>query len=96
MNGVDGGHDGMTKGNAPLQNPAASGVKRPKLTADDYVQGVLAGDRMLLSRAITLVESNAPKHMELAQEVLQKLLPYTGNSIRVGITWAFPVQGKAH
>ena len=94
MNGVNGGHDGMTKGNAPLQNPAASGVKRPKLTADDYVQGVLAGDRMLLSRAITLVESNAPKHMELAQEVLQKLLPYTGNSIRVGIT-GVPGAGKS-
>lgn len=94
MTGVDGGHDGMTKKTAPLEKTAASGVKRPRLTVDDYVQGVLAGDRMLLSRAITLIESNSPKHMVLAQQVLQKLLPHTGNSIRVGIT-GVPGAGKS-
>jgi LAO/AO transport system kinase len=58
------------------------------------VQGVLAGDRTILGRTITLVESNAPAHFETAQEVLRQLLPHTGNSIRVGIT-GVPGAGKS-
>jgi LAO/AO transport system kinase len=69
------------------------GSKRP-LTADDYVSGVLAGDRTVLARAITLVESNAPNHFEQAQELLPQLLPHTGNAIRVGIT-GVPGAGKS-
>jgi GTPase len=65
-----------------------------KLTSDEYVQGVLAGDRVLLARAITLVESNAPRHFDMAQEVLRQLLPHTGNAIRVGIT-GVPGAGKS-
>ena len=52
----------------------------------DYVEGIRSGDRMILSRAITLIESNAPKHFDQAQALIQKLLPYTGKSMRVGIT----------
>ncbi|MFZ1397582.1 MAG: methylmalonyl Co-A mutase-associated GTPase MeaB [Candidatus Promineifilaceae bacterium] len=65
-----------------------------KLTTEAYVQGVLAGDRVLLARTITLVESNAAHHFEQAQEVLGKLLPHTGHSIRVGIT-GVPGAGKS-
>lgn len=65
-----------------------------KLTTEAYVQGVLAGDRVLLARAITLVESNAPHHFEQAQAMLQQLLPHTGQSIRVGIT-GVPGAGKS-
>ena len=65
-----------------------------KLTTEAYVQGVLAGERVLLARAITLVESNAPHHFAQAQEVLQQLLPHTGQSIRVGIT-GVPGAGKS-
>ena len=65
-----------------------------KLTTEDYVQGVLAGNRMLLARAITLIESNAPHHFEQAQELLAQLLPHTGQSIRVGIT-GVPGAGKS-
>jgi LAO/AO transport system kinase len=65
-----------------------------KLTTEAYVQGVLAGDRVLLARAITLVESNAPHHFAQAQEVLQQLLPHTGQSIRLGIT-GVPGAGKS-
>lgn len=65
-----------------------------KLSTEDYVQGVLAGDRVLLARTITLVESNAPHHFELAQEVLAQLLPHAGNAIRVGIT-GVPGAGKS-
>ena len=69
-------------------------AKRRKLTLDDYEQGVLAADVGILSRAITLVESNHPAHEALAQELLTRLLPKTGNSIRVGIT-GVPGVGKS-
>ena len=64
------------------------------ISKEEYVQGVLAGDRVLLARAITLVESNASRHFELAQAVLQELLPHTGQGIRVGIT-GVPGVGKS-
>jgi LAO/AO transport system kinase len=49
---------------------------------------------MILSRAITLIESNAPKHFDLGQEILQRLLPHTGGAIRVGVT-GVPGAGKS-
>ncbi len=64
------------------------------LSVDDYVDGVLNGDRIKLARSITLVESNSPKHHQLSQEVLQKILPHSGNSIRIGIT-GVPGAGKS-
>ena len=69
-------------------------AKRRKLTLDDYEQGVRAADVGILSRAITLVESNHPAHEALAQELLARILPHTGNSIRVGIT-GVPGVGKS-
>ncbi|RKG81785.1 methylmalonyl Co-A mutase-associated GTPase MeaB [Corallococcus terminator] len=64
------------------------------LPADTYVEGVRAGDRALLARAITLVESEHPRHAALAQEVLTRLLPHTGKSKRVGIS-GVPGVGKS-
>ena len=61
---------------------------------DQYVDRILAGDRVVLSRAITLAESTLPADQELAQEVLQRLMPHTGNSVRVGITGS-PGVGKS-
>ncbi len=58
------------------------------------MQGVLKGDRAVLARAITLIESHAPAHFDKAQEVLRHLLPHSGNSIRVGIT-GVPGAGKS-
>ena len=69
-------------------------AKRRKLTLDDYEQGVLATDVGILSRAITLVESNHPAHEALAQELLARILPHSGNSIRVGVT-GVPGVGKS-
>lgn len=66
----------------------------PRLDVASYVEGVKKGERNILARAITLVESNNPKHMQLAQEMLQELLPYTGKSLRVGIT-GVPGAGKS-
>ncbi|MCB9459628.1 MAG: methylmalonyl Co-A mutase-associated GTPase MeaB [Anaerolineaceae bacterium] len=67
---------------------------RNRLTTADYVEGVLAGDRAMLARAITLIESTVPAYMEQAQAVLQALMPHTGKSIRVGIT-GVPGAGKS-
>jgi LAO/AO transport system kinase len=69
-------------------------AKRRNLSVDDYVSGILAGERSVLSRAITLVESNHPSHEALAQEVLARILPQAGRSIRVGIT-GVPGAGKS-
>lgn len=67
---------------------------RRKLDLADYEAGVLAGDIGILSRAITLVESNHPDHEPLAQDLLTRLLPHAGRSIRVGIT-GVPGAGKS-
>ena len=64
------------------------------LPADDYVKGILSGDTLILSRAITLVESSRPDHFPLGQEVLEKCLPHSGKSVRIGIT-GVPGVGKS-
>jgi LAO/AO transport system kinase len=88
---VEGGHDGMAE-DKPLKSQAGAG--RAELSTDQYVEGVLAGDRTVLGRAITLIESNAPVHQEQAQQVLQTLMSRTGNAIRVGVT-GVPGAGKS-
>jgi LAO/AO transport system kinase len=65
-----------------------------RISIVDYVAGITAGDRALLARAITLVESSNPEHGRLAQSVLQELLPNTGKAVRLGIT-GVPGVGKS-
>lgn len=93
MDGIEGGHDGMPGFVSPHAHEAKR-TKRRNLSLDEYVDGVLTGDRTILSRAITLVESNAPAHRQTAREMLQRLLPYTGRSVRVGVT-GVPGAGKS-
>lgn len=90
MSGVNDAHDGMSFTPAP----ATPVPRRKKLELKDYVDGILNCDRTLLSRAITLVESNAPTHFDLAQQVIAAVLPKTGNAVRVGIT-GVPGAGKS-
>lgn len=71
-----------------------SDAKRKHLSVDDYVNGVLNFDRNILARAITLIESNNQNHHDTAQEVLKKLLPHSGKSLRIGIT-GVPGAGKS-
>jgi LAO/AO transport system kinase len=68
--------------------------RRRELSADEHVDGVLAGDRVALGRTITLIESDAAAHRGKAQAVLRRLLPHAGRSIRVGVTGA-PGAGKS-
>ena len=69
-------------------------IRDSRLTVDEYVAGVLAGDRNVLGQAITLVESNSQAHFNMGQEVLRQLIPHTGKSIRIGIT-GVPGAGKS-
>ncbi|HOU41260.1 MAG TPA: methylmalonyl Co-A mutase-associated GTPase MeaB [Promineifilum sp.] len=96
ISGVAGRHDGLDAGRDAATPPVAAtrGPARRPLSIDDYVAGVLSGDRAVLARAITLIESNAPTHFETAQEVLRRLLPHSGNALRVGIT-GVPGAGKS-
>ncbi len=64
------------------------------LSVPDYVSGVLAGDRTVLARAITLIESQNAEHRACAQQVVQELLASTGGAHRVGIT-GVPGVGKS-
>lgn len=68
--------------------------KKKQLTAQQYVDGILAGDITLLSQAVTLVESSKPDHQMVAQEIILKCLPYSGDSVRIGIT-GVPGVGKS-
>lgn len=71
-------------------------IKRSRriFTTNDYVEGICRGDMSILSQAITLVESNLPEHKQMAQDIIQGCLPYSGNSIRIGIT-GVPGVGKS-
>lgn len=62
--------------------------------ANNIAAQILNADRIALSKAITLVESTRPEHNKHAQEIIQQLLPHTGNSIRIGIT-GVPGVGKS-
>jgi LAO/AO transport system kinase len=64
------------------------------MSVDDYVAGIRAGDRTVLARAITLLESDSRRHEVQAQEVLHQVLPFTGRAKRVGIT-GVPGVGKS-
>lgn len=67
---------------------------RHRFAPDHYATGILAGDRLVLSQAITLIESKRSDDQALAQQVLERILPYTGKSVRVGIT-GVPGVGKS-
>lgn len=78
-------------------NPYLKDRKRPQrrqFSAGEYVEGILKGNVTILSQAVTLVESLRPEHQALAQEVIEKCLPYSGNSVRVGIS-GVPGAGKS-
>ena len=69
-------------------------MARRRLSLEAYEAGVRAGDRVVLGRAITLVESRRADDAALAQALLTRLLPATGNAMRVGITGT-PGVGKS-
>lgn len=77
---------------APVRDPAK--IRRPKYDPEQLADLVLAGDRVGIGRAITLVESTKPAHHDIAADLLRILRPRTGRAIRVGITGT-PGAGKS-
>jgi len=67
---------------------------RKHYSEDDYVAGILSGNRTLLSQAITLIESSLPEHYDKAQAIIEKCLPHSSRSVRIGIT-GVPGAGKS-
>lgn len=93
MGGVQGGHDGMPgKGLASFRKPAVR--RRSELSLEEYVGGIRSGNRTTLGRAITLIESNAPRHQAVSQQLLQAVSGSSKATIRVGIT-GVPGAGKS-
>lgn len=80
-----------------IVNPYLKLRKKPKrrqFSVGEYVEGIVKGDVTVLSQAVTLVESVKPEHQTIAQEVIEKCLPYSGNSVRIGIS-GVPGAGKS-
>ena len=78
----------------PIVNPYLKRNRRRELSAAEMVDGILKGDVTILSQAVTLIESVNPDHQAKAQEVINMCLPYSGNSVRVGIS-GVPGAGKS-
>ncbi|MDI9552827.1 MAG: methylmalonyl Co-A mutase-associated GTPase MeaB [Bacteroidota bacterium] len=81
----------------PSINPDvfASGVKkRKKYSVNEYVKGIRDGNRAILSQAITLIESSLPDHKSAARSIIEKCLPESSTSVRIGIT-GVPGAGKS-
>lgn len=85
--------DGINE--VPILNPYQTPKrKRQLLSTSEYFEGIRSGNIAILSQALTLTESSLPEHYEKAQEVIEKCLPFTGKSIRLGIT-GVPGAGKS-
>ena len=82
----------------PSVNPSISDRlkqnRRKRILPDEYIKGILKGDVVMLSRAITLIESSLPEHADASSEIIRKCLPHAGNSLRIGIT-GVPGVGKS-
>ena len=86
----------VTKGveDQPVVNPYFVRKRRRQMTTDEYVAGILEGNITILAQAITLIESNNPTHYAQAQEIIERCLPHSGKSVRIGIT-GVPGAGKS-
>ena len=75
-------------------NPYLRRNRRKSYSLSEYVENILKGNVVMLSQAVTLVESNKYEHQQIAQEVIEKCLPHSGKSQRIGIT-GVPGAGKS-
>ena len=87
---------GVEQPSSISESAASAFRKRRKgtLQVDDYLTGIIQGDRVMLSKAITLIESSLPGHFDLSQQIIERCIPLSGNSLRVGIT-GVPGVGKS-
>lgn len=78
----------------PVMIAKTTGKNRKKYSVNEYVEGILSGNRTILSQAITMVESSRSGHYDTAQAIIEKCLSWSGGSVRIGITGA-PGAGKS-
>ncbi|WP_342543528.1 methylmalonyl Co-A mutase-associated GTPase MeaB [Paenisporosarcina sp. FSL H8-0542] len=90
MGGLKSTHDGM--GQTSRKQFRRSHKK--EISVDDFSREIRQGSRLHLAKAITLLESTVMDDKRTGQQLLQELLPHTGNSIRIGIT-GVPGAGKS-
>lgn len=95
----DGQYIGLTVNSGVKQPPSVNPYLKPRKrkplpTSGELVEGILKGDVTTLAKAVTLVESLSPQHQAVAQEVIEKCLPHSGKSRRIGIT-GVPGAGKS-
>ena len=64
------------------------------IDSEPYVRGILSGHRRMIAKTMTLIESSLKDHQQAAFKVMEKILPHTGNSIRLGVT-GVPGVGKS-
>lgn len=96
-------HPSALKENDGIEQPQAistssiiniQNLRRKQPSADDLINAIIKGDKIALSRAITLIESTNPKHIEKGNSVIQGCLAYANKSVRIGIT-GVPGVGKS-
>ena len=75
-------------------NPNLNLQRRRTPSVSEYVEGILQGNRVVLSQAITLIESTKVEHQNTAQQIIEQCLPHAGKSVRIGITGT-PGVGKS-
>ena len=91
---VQKGIDQPSQINPGLSSGTSRFKKKERLTTDEMYKGILAGDRSILSRGITLIESSLSNDFAEAQNLIQLCLPHSGNSLRIGVT-GVPGVGKS-
>jgi LAO/AO transport system kinase len=85
---------GCSAPEAPSEPLHRATTRHRALSLQQYVDGILRGDRTILARAITLIESTREADRTMAEQIVENCLPHSGNSIRVGIT-GVPGAGKS-
>ena len=89
-------HEGINQ--PPSINPdllrKTTARKKKNYSVEAFVEGIISGNRTILSQAITMVESSLPRHYDEAQAIIERCLPYGSNSLRIGIT-GVPGAGKS-
>ncbi len=91
---VNKGIDPPASVNPNLHKNFAKKFKKEQISIQQYLDGIQAGDRTIISKAITLIESTLPNDKEKAKELLNRCLPLSGDSFRLGIT-GVPGAGKS-
>jgi LAO/AO transport system kinase len=91
---VNAGISAPSEINPALKSQLIQKSKRKEKTAAELFEGIISGNRSMLSQAITVIESALPRHEETAREIIASCLPFSGNSIRIGIT-GVPGVGKS-